>query len=663
MKDFFSILRRFVPPYKYYLALNIFFNILASVLTLFSFALIIPILEILFKLKQASYTFMEWGSGSIKDVVINNFYYYITTIIDEKGAGFALLILGVFLMVMTFFKTAATYLSSYFMIPLRSGIVRDIRNYVYEKVVSLPIGFFTSEKKGDVMARMSGDVGEIENSIMASLDMMFKNPIMIIVCLATMFAISWQLTLFVLILLPTAGYIMGQVGKKLKRRSLEGQNQWGLLMSIIEETLGGLRIVKAFNAEDKMIKWFHDDNNRFYRISNRINRRQSLAHPMSEFLGTCTICIVLWYGGSLILSGTRSIDAASFIYYLVIFYSIINPAKDLSKAAYSIQKGLASMVRVDLILSAVNPIQDPKNPVELKEMKEGIEYRGVSFRYSTENVVKHVDLSIKKGQTVALVGQSGSGKSTVARCLVNIYQPAQGEIWYKDVNICDKKEFRKNKKMLQTRRQMIFQDSASSLNQKMKVSDIITEPMRIQHITPPRGSYVKEAAFQMEYVGLENSFLERYPSELSGGQRQRVAIARSLCMEPEFLVADEPIASLDVSIQAQIVNLFRHLQEEHGFTFLFIAHDLAMVEYLCDRVGVMYHGKLVELAPSEELYSNPVHPYTKTLLSAIPVPDPIRERKRVLQYYDGEGMENSVWTEVSPEHFAMLPADGKGCSI
>ena len=297
MKDFFSILRRFVPPYKYYLALNIFFNILASVLTLFSFALIIPILEILFKLKQASYTFMEWGSGSIKDVAINNFYYYITTIIDEKGAGFALLILGVFLMVMTFFKTAATYLSSYFMIPLRSGIVRDIRNYVYEKVVSLPIGFFTSEKKGDVMARMSGDVGEIENSIMASLDMMFKNPIMIIVCLATMFAISWQLTLFVLILLPTAGYIMGQVGKKLKRRSLEGQNQWGLLMSIIEETLGGLRIVKAFNAEDKMIKWFHDDNNRFYRISNRINRRQSLAHPMSEFLGTCTICIVLWYGG------------------------------------------------------------------------------------------------------------------------------------------------------------------------------------------------------------------------------------------------------------------------------------------------------------------------------------------------------------------------------
>ena len=278
-----------------------------------------------------------------------------------------------------------------------------------------------------------------------------------------------------------------------------------------------------------------------------------------------------------------------------------------------------------------------------KEVLLDVRHLTQQFHLTKKIKVKSVDdvsFQIHKGEIFGLVGESGSGKSTVARCLMNIYQPAQGEIWYKDVNICDKKEFKKHKKTLQTRRQMIFQDSASSLNQK-----------------------VKEAAFQMEYVGLENSFLDRYPSELSGGQRQRVAIARSLCMEPEFLVADEPIASLDVSIQAQIVNLFRHLQEEHGFTFLFIAHDLAMVEYLCDRVGVMYHGKLVELAPSEELYSNPVHPYTKTLLSAIPVPDPIRERKRVLQYYDGEGMENSVWTEVSPGHFAMLPAEGKGCSI
>ena len=277
----------------------------------------------------------------------------------------------------------------------------------------------------------------------------------------------------------------------------------------------------------------------------------------------------------------------------------------------------------------------------------------------TVRAVNDVSFQIHKGEIFGLVGESGSGKSTVARCLMNIYQPANGEIWYKDVNICDKKEFQKNKKMLQTRRQMIFQDSASSLNQKMKVVDIVTEPMKIQHMTPKRGTFRKEAVFQMEYVGLEQSFLDRYPTELSGGQRQRVTIARALCMEPEFLVADEPIASLDVSIQAQIVNLFRHLQEEHGFTFLFIAHDLAMVEYLCDRVGVMYQGRLVELASSEELYSNPVHPYTRTLLSAIPVPDPVRERTRVLRYYDGEGMENSIWTEVSPGHFAMVPCDGK----
>ncbi len=276
--------------------------------------------------------------------------------------------------------------------------------------------------------------------------------------------------------------------------------------------------------------------------------------------------------------------------------------------------------------------------------------------------VDDISFQIRKGEIFGLVGESGSGKSTVARCLMDIYQPTNGEIWYHDVNVCDKKEARKNKKMLQTRRQMIFQDSASSLNQKMKVADIIAEPMKIQHITPKRGSFRKEAAFQMEYVGLDESFLDRYPSELSGGQRQRVAIARSLSMEPEFLVADEPIASLDVSIQAQIVNLFRHLQQEHGFTFLFIAHDLAMVEYLCDRVGVMYHGKLVELADAEELFANPVHPYTQTLLSAIPVPDPIRERKRVLRTYDGEGLENSEWTEITPGHFALLPhtESGKG---
>lgn len=341
MKDFFAILRRFVPPYKKYLALNIFFNILAAFLTLFSFAIIIPILEMLFGIKEAGYSYMALSEGSLKDVVVNDFYYYTQEVMAHFGPSYTLALLAAALVFMTALKTGATYLSSYFIIPLRSGIVRDIRNYVYDKITSLPIGFFTVERKGDVMARMSGDVAEIENSIMASLDMFFKNPVMIIVCLGMMLAISWQLTIFVFILLPLAGLVMGRVGKRLKRTSYEGQTQWGLLMSIIEETLGGLRIIKAFTAEDKMCVRFHGENQVFYNISNKVARRQSLAHPMSELLGTTAIAIILWFGGSLILSGHSNMNAAAFIYYMVIFYNIINPAKELSKAAYSIQKGLA----------------------------------------------------------------------------------------------------------------------------------------------------------------------------------------------------------------------------------------------------------------------------------------------------------------------------------
>ncbi|MDE5858573.1 MAG: ABC transporter ATP-binding protein, partial [Muribaculaceae bacterium] len=381
MKELFSILRRFVPPYKKYLLLNIFFNILAAILTLFSFAVIIPILEMLFKVKEAVYAYMPLGSGSLKDVILNNFYYYTQEAIKIYGQSTTLALLAVALVVMTALKTGTTYLSSYFVIPMRSGIVRDIRNYVFDKIVALPISFFTSERKGDVMARMSGDVAEIENSIMASLDMFFKNPIMIIIFLGTMIFISWQLTVFVLILLPLAGYVMGKVGKKLKRKSLEGQNQWGVLMSNIEECLGGLRVIKAFNAEQKIEDRFHRENQVFYNLSNKIARRQSLAHPMSEFLGTCAIAIVLWFGGSLILGGYSSMNAASFIYYMVIFYSIINPAKELSKAMYAIQKGLASMERVDKILGAENPIKDPKDPKEIKEFKGDVEYSCLTFRY------------------------------------------------------------------------------------------------------------------------------------------------------------------------------------------------------------------------------------------------------------------------------------------
>ena len=441
MKDFFKILRRFVAPYKKYIALNIIFNILAAFLTLFSFAIIVPILEMLFEIKQATYTFMPWDSASLKDVVINNFYYYTQELLATHGASFTLAMLAVALVVMTLLKTGAAYLSSYFIVPLRSGVVRDLRNCVYDKITSLPIAFFSSERKGDVIARMSGDVTEIENSIMASLDMMFKNPVMIIVCLAMMITVSWQLTLFVLVLLPIAGFVMGKVGKRLKRKSLEGQEQVGLIMSFLEETLGGLRIIKAFNAEDKVKKRFHDGTQKFYNISNNVARRQSLAHPMSELLGTTAIAIVLWFGGTLILGGYSDINAAGFIYYMVIFYSIINPAKDLSKAMYAIQKGLASMERVDKILGSDNPIKDPAEPKEFKGFKGDIEYRGVTFSYGNTPVIHDVSLHIPAGKTVALVGQSGSGKSTMADLLPRFYDVDSGGIFVDGINIKDLKVY------------------------------------------------------------------------------------------------------------------------------------------------------------------------------------------------------------------------------
>ncbi|MBQ9820531.1 MAG: ABC transporter ATP-binding protein, partial [Muribaculaceae bacterium] len=380
MKGFWQLLKRFVPPYKKYIVLNVLFNLLTAFLTLFSFALIIPILEMLFGLNTQTYSYMEMGSGKIDAVLTNNFYYYVQCIIERYGQSTALACIAAALVIMTAFKTGCAYLSAFFMIPIRTGVVRDIRNQIYSKIVSLPIGFFSNERKGDVMARMSGDVTEVENSIMSSLDMMFKNPIMIIACLTMMIALSWQLTLFVLILLPIAGLIMGGVGKRLKRVSLEGQTQWGVMLSNIEETIGGLRIVKAFNAERKVRKRFEGENEKYRNIVTRLSRRYELAHPMSEFLGTLTIAIVLWFGGTLILGGHSSITAPKFIYYMVIFYSIINPAKDLSKASYAIQRGLASMQRIDKILAAENPIKNPEHPVSLTQMQQGIQYKDVRFR-------------------------------------------------------------------------------------------------------------------------------------------------------------------------------------------------------------------------------------------------------------------------------------------
>ena len=565
MKDFIQILRRFVPPYKKYLFLNIFFNIFSTVLSLFSFALIIPILEILFKMKEISYNFIPWETTGmdLKDIAINNFYWFITEQINTHSEAWALMILGAFLVVMTFAKTCTSYLSSYFMIPIRSGVVRDIRTFVFKKVISLPIGFFTTERKGDVMSRMTGDVAEIENSIMASLDMMFKNPIMIIIYLGTMFAISWQLTIFVLILLPVAGFVMGQIGKKLKRTSLEAQQQWGGLMSQIEETLGGLRIIKAFNAEHKILDRFIKSNNKFFKITNRISRRQAMAHPMSEFLGTCTIAIVLWYGGSLILSGDNTISAADFIYYLVIFYSIINPAKDLSKAAYAVQRGLASMQRVDKILSAENPIKSPTNPVRIDSLNDKIEYRDISFKYNADWVIKDVNLTIKKGQTVALVGQSGSGKS------------------YSYGNI----RGRENQEAI------LFNDS---------FYNNIT--FGVEHAT-------KEQVIEAAKIANAHDFImateEQYNTNigdrgcrLSGGQRQRISIARAILKNPPILILDEATSALDTESERLVQEALENLMKNR--TTLVIAHRLSTIKD-ADLICVMHEGKIVESGRHDEL--------------------------------------------------------------
>lgn len=593
MKEFWTILRRFVPPYKKYLFLNILFNILAAVLTLFSFALIIPILEMLFKVKEAHYVYMSLSEGSVKEVAFNNFYYYTQEAIATLGPSMTLAILAVMLVIMTGLKTGATYLSSYFIVPLRSGIVRDIRNYVYDKIVSLPISFFTSERKGDVMARMSGDVAEIENSIMASLDMMFKNPVMIIVCLAMMITISWQLTLFVLVLLPVAGVVMGRVGKRLKRKSLEGQAQWGALMSNIEETLGGLRIIKAFNAEGKVKARFHEGNQKFYKLSNTVARRQSLAHPMSEFLGTLTIAIVLWFGGTLILNGTSGIDAASFIYYMIIFYSIINPAKDLSKAMYSIQKGLASMERVDRILNATNPIADPESPCEMKDFHGAIDYRGVTFGYDPAiPVVKNVNISIKPGQTVALVGQSGSGKSTIADLLPRFYDVDKGSVEIDGIDVRDLRVHDLRSLMGNVNQEAILFNDTFYNNITFGVENATMEQVE----NAARIANAHDFIMASEN-GYDTNIGDR-GCRLSGGQRQRISIARAILKNPPVLILDEATSALDSESEQLVQQALDRLMKDR--TTLVIAHRLSTIRN-ADLICVIHDGEIVERGTHDEL--------------------------------------------------------------
>ncbi|MBR6639080.1 MAG: ABC transporter ATP-binding protein [Muribaculaceae bacterium] len=592
MKEFFKILRRFVPPYKKYLALNIIFNILAAFLTLFSFAIIIPILEMLFQIKEATYVYMSLADASLKDVVINNFYYYTQVAIDQWGASIALAGLAALLVVMTFLKTGVTYLSLYYIVPMRSGIVRDIRNYVYDKITTLPISFFTSERKGDVMARMSGDVAEIENSIMASLDMMFKNPVMIIVCLGMMIAISWQLTIFVLILLPIAGVIMGRIGKRLKRKSFEGQQQWGTLMSNIEETLGGLRIIKAFNAENKVRSRFHRENNVFFSISNKVARRQSLAHPMSEFLGTVSIAIVLWFGGALILNGVSSINAASFIYYMVIFYSIINPAKDLSKAMYSIQKGLASMERVDKILNADNPIKDPKNPKEITKLHGDIRYNNITFSYGTNTVIHDVTLDIPAGSTVALVGQSGSGKSTMADLIPRFYDVDKGSITIDGIDVRDLRVHDLRSMMGNVNQEAILFNDSFYNNITFGVKNATME----QVIEAAKIANAHEFIETSEN-GYDTNIGDR-GCKLSGGQRQRLSIARAILKNPPILILDEATSALDSESEHLVQEALDRLMKDR--TTLIIAHRLSTIKN-ASMICVMHEGRIVERGTHDEL--------------------------------------------------------------
>ena len=589
MKDFLRILRRFVPPYKKFMVWNVIFNVLSAILNLFSFALIIPILNILFKISDETYTYTDWKATP--ELLKNNFFWFVSDMIETKGGSFTLIILGVFLIVSTFLKVGTMYMAFYTMIPIRTGVVRDIRNQINRKITELPLGFFSEERKGDIIARVSGDVNEIETSIMSSLDMLFKNPILILIYLIGMIAISWQLTLFVFILLPFAGYVMGTVGKKLKRKSFEGQQQWGYLMSQIEETLGGLRVIKAFNAEAKIQDRFEKSNETFRRLTNRIYRRQQMAHPMSEFLGTATIAIVLWYGGTLILSSNSPIDASTFIYYLVIFYSIINPAKDLSKASYAIQKGLASMDRVDKILKAESNINDPEDPKPIA-LTESICYRDVWFKYQHEWVLKGIDLTIPKGRTVALVGQSGSGKSTLVDLLPRFYDVDKGSITIDGTDVRDATLYDLRSLMGNVNQEAILFNDTFFNNISFGVEGATLEQVQEAARIANAHDFIMASE-----DGYDTNIGDR-GGKLSGGQRQRISIARAILKNPPILILDEATSALDTESERLVQEALENLMRNR--TTIVIAHRLSTIRN-ADEICVMHEGEIVERGRHEEL--------------------------------------------------------------
>ena len=596
MKEFIRVLRRFVPPYKKFLFLSILFNILSAILNVFSFTLIIPILQILFKMTEAHYSYIAWTDPAVglKDIAINNFYYYITDLINQYGQSTTLLILGIFLAIMTFLKTGCYFLSSATMIPIRTGIVRDIRNKLYRKILSLPLGFFSEERKGDIIARMSGDVQEIETSIMSSLDMLFKNPILILVYFGTLIAISWKLTLFTLVVLPIMGWAMGSVGKKLKRKSLVAQGQWSDLMSQVEETLGGLRIVKAFNAEVKMDKRFTQANDDYRDTISRVNTRQELAHPLNEFPGTILIVIALWFGGTLILNHNSTIDAPSFIFYLVMLYSLINPLKEFSKASYAIPKGLASMERVDKILLAENTMKISEKPVPIHELKEQIEFRDVSFQYEATPVLKHINLVIPKGKTVALVGQSGSGKSTLVDLLPRFYEATEGEVLIDGINVKDSTLTDLRSIMGNVNQEAILFNDTFFNNIAFGVKGATKE----QVIEAAKIANAHDFIMASEQ-GYDTNIGDR-GGKLSGGQRQRISIARAILKNPPILILDEATSALDTESERMVQEALENLMKNR--TTIAIAHRLSTIRN-ADEICVLHEGEIVERGKHEELFA------------------------------------------------------------
>ncbi len=596
MKKFFVLLKRFIPPYKKYVVLNLLFNLLTTAFSLFSFALIIPILEILFKTNPEVYVLKSTAGvplNGLLNVWKNNMYYYISDFIQQNGSLTILLILSAFLILMTFLKVATAYLSSYFMIHIRMGVLRDLRNMIFKKIINLPIGFFNEERKGDIMSRMTMDVNEVEVSIMSSLDLIFKNPLMILIYLIVMFTISWELTTFVLVLLPISGFFIGQVGKSLKKKSFEGSILTGELTSQIEESLGGLRVIKAFNAEKKIISRFEILNEKIRKTLNKINSRYLMAHPMSELMGTAIIAIVLCYGGNLILTdNANALNASVFIYYIVIFYSIINPVKELSKAAYGVQKGMASLDRIDKILKTENPLTSKKDAEVINSFNDKIEYKNVSFKYKNNWVLKDINLTVKKGKTIALVGQSGSGKSTLVDLLPRYWDVVKGEI------LIDNKDIR-NISMHSLRGLMGNVNQEAILFNDTFYNNIA---FGVENTTLEDVIAAAKIANAHDFIsatenGYETNIGDR-GSKLSGGQRQRVSIARAILKNPPILILDEATSALDTESEKLVQEALENLMKNR--TTIVIAHRLSTIKN-ADEICVLMEGQIIERGNHKEL--------------------------------------------------------------